>query len=253
MKSYYVYGKSNKKIKKRLTKISGILILISGLIITSYIFFPLLSWQFYFASAFAAQNLHTPIPKPEVLSTSSWGSLISEAGNILSGTDYTNAQTWFPSYTPEKKKTNVAFFNISIPKIKLENAIVSTQDTNLSNHLINYPGTAVPLENGNSVIFGHSTLPQLFDPKNYKTIFAKVYQLEAGDTINVKIDGQERIYKVFEIAVVDADDTSFFTQEFNDSYLTLVTCTPPGTTWKRLIIKSRLDKSLRANAGRKQV
>ena len=30
-------------------------------------------------------------------------------------------------------------------------------------------------------------------------------------------------------------------RDTTDSYLTLVTCTPPGTTWKRLIIKAKLE------------
>ncbi len=240
--SNYYYNKGIINFRKKIGRILGIFVLISGLIITSYIFFPLISWQFYFSSAFA-QNLETPIPKPEVLNSNSWGSLISEAGSTISGIDYTKAQNWFPEYSSSKEeKSKVPYFTISIPKLKIKNAIVSTQDMNLANHLINYPGTAVPSDKGTSVIFGHSTLPQLFNPSDYKTIFAKAYLLETGDVINANVNGVSYLYRIYDISVVNPDDTSIFTQDFNDSYITLVTCTPPGTTWKRLIIKSRFEQ-----------
>ena len=30
------------------------------------------------------------------------------------------------------------------------------------------------------------------------------------------------------------------TQDFSDTFITVITCTPPGTIWKRLIIKARI-------------
>ena len=239
--SNYYYHKGDKNFRKKIGKILGIFIFSAGLVITTYIFFPLLSWQLYFSAAFA-QDLETPIPKHEVLSTNALGGLISAAGNMISGVDYTNAQNWFPHYAPSpNNKPRAAFFSISIPKLKIENAIVSTQDTNLENHLINYPGTAIPSDKGTAVIFGHSSLPQLFDPKNYKTIFSNTYLLKTGDIIKANVNNVGYVYKIYDISVVDPEDTSIFTQDLNDSYITIVTCTPPGTTWKRLIIKAKLE------------
>ena len=94
------------------------------------------------------------------------------------------------------------------------------------------------------MIFGHSTLPQLFNPKNYKTIFANAYLLKENDLIYATVENITYKYRVYNISVVDPKDTSIFTQDLNDSYITLVTCTPPGTIWKRLIIKARLEKNL---------
>jgi len=239
--SKYFYHKGDKKFKKRIARIFGGAIFISGLLITGYIFFPFISWQIYFAPAFA-YTLETPIPRPEIINPNVVGSLISQAGNLVSGVDYTNAKNWF-SYTPSSaNKPYVPFFTISIPKLKIQKATVSTTSTDLSKHLVNYPGTAVPAQKGNSVIFGHSTLPQLFNPSDYKTIFATAYLLKVGDTVEANVNGVTYNYKIFNISVVEPDDTSIFTQNLSDSYLTLVTCTPPGTTWKRLIIKAKLEK-----------
>ena len=112
----------------------------------------------------------------------------------------------------------------------------------MAKHLVNYQGTGIPGKNGNAVIFGHSTLPQLFNPKDYKTIFANVYKLKNGDVIYAMINGVTYTYKIFKITVVDPENSSALVQDYDNSYLTLVTCTPPGTTWKRLIVKAVLQE-----------
>lgn len=239
--SKYFYQKANKNFKRKVRRIAGVIILLIGILISSYIFFPLLSWQIYFAPAFA-YNLESPIPRPEVINPNLVGSLISQAGMIISGVDYENAQNWFSNAPGVNSKPSVSSFTISIPKLNIQNAIVSTIDTDLSNHLVNYPGTAIPAGKGNSVIFGHSTLPQLFDSSNYKTIFANAYLLKEGEFIYANVNGIIYKYKIFNISVVNPNETSIFNQDPTDSFITLVTCTPPGTTWKRLIIKARLEK-----------
>lgn len=245
MSKYYYKKSSNKFLKKRL-RVLGIGLLITGLIIVIYIFSPLILWQIYFQGAFASQNITAPIPKTTIVNSSIIGSLIYEAKNTITGIDYNNAENWFPNFNPikggQKGKPKIPFFTISIPKIQIDNALVSTIDTDLSHHLVNYEGTGIPGDFGNAVIFGHSTLPQLFSPKDYKTILANAYKLNVGDKIYTNVNGVSYLHKIYNITVVDPSDTSSFTQSYDNSYLTLVTCTPPGTTWKRLIIKAALEK-----------
>lgn len=242
----YYYKKTDKKKKKKIYRILSLIILATGLFIVLYIFYPLVSWQIYFAPYFASANFATPIPKTTIVDPSSIGSLISQAGNALTGTDYTNAQNWYPNYNLEnsgqKKNSQIPFYAISIPKLGIKDAVVSTIDYNLAVHLIQYPGTAMPSEKGSTVIFGHSTLPQLFNPKDYKTIFATAYKLKDQDIIYVTVNNITFLYKIINISVTDPNDTSVFAQDYNNSYLTLITCTPPGTVWKRLIIKARLEE-----------
>ena len=217
------------------------MIAVGGFIVI-YIFFPLISWQVYFANAFTNQELATPIPKTTVLNNSIITSFISQASNVFSQTDYTNAENWFPNIKFQKQHQDIQAYALNIQKLGIKEAVVSTIDTNLSAHLVNYGGTAIPPQKGTAVVFGHSTLPQWFNPKDYKTIFATLHELRVGDEIQVEVSKLIFIYKIYNISVVDASDISMFEQRFDDSYLTLVTCTPPGTTWKRLLIKARLDK-----------
>jgi len=207
------------------------------------VFFPLISYQIYFASAFSDQEIAAPIPKATVLNNATVTSLLNSASsNFFSGIDYSNAENWFPNVKFQKQTQKVENYNLSIPKLGIKNAIVSTIDTNLEKHLVNYGGTAVPPNKGTAVIFGHSTLPQLYDSTNYKTIFANVHKLKIGDQIQTNVANVSFSYKIVSIFIVDPSDVSIVEQSYDDSYLALVTCTPPGTIWKRLIIKAKLEK-----------
>lgn len=238
----YYYKKSGKTFKIILRSFS-ILLLVSGLAISFYTFLPLFSWQIYFSSTFAAQSINAPIPKTTVLNKKEISSLINSVGSTLS-VDYTNANNWFPTFNPRanSQRREDEFYSISIPSIGIQNAQVSTNDINLAEHLVNFTGTAVPPNLGNAVIFGHSTLPQLYNPKDYKTIFANAYKIKTGDEVFVNFQKITYKYKVTSIIVVDPTDTSVLEQDTRDSFLTLITCTPPGTVWKRLVIKSQLAK-----------
>ncbi|PIY95096.1 MAG: hypothetical protein COY68_00300 [Candidatus Levybacteria bacterium CG_4_10_14_0_8_um_filter_35_23] len=238
----YYYRKSSLNFKK-ITKFISLLILITGFIIAVYVFFPLISYQIYFASAFSDQEIAAPIPKATVLNNATVTSLLNSASsNFFSGIDYSNAENWFPNVKFQKQTQKVENYNLSIPKLGIKNAIVSTIDTNLEKHLVNYGGTAVPPNKGTAVIFGHSTLPQLYDSTNYKTIFANVHKLKIGDQIQTNVANVSFSYKIVSIFIVDPSDVSIVEQSYDDSYLALVTCTPPGTIWKRLIIKAKLEK-----------
>lgn len=239
----YFYKKSKKPLfRKKSLRIVSILVFLGGIATLLYVLFPLLSWQFYFAPVFAVQDVAAPIPKTTIVSSSSLSSLLSGAAQSISGIDYTNAQNWFSVSRLPKGTPPVPSYVISLPSLKISRALVSTMDNDLGIHLVHYSGTTLPPENGTAVIFGHSTLPQLFNEKDYKTIFANAYKLKIGDEIIVDISGVIYTYRIFATTVVDPTDESVFEQHADDAYLTLVTCTPPGTTWKRLLIKSRLEK-----------
>jgi sortase A len=236
------YKKSDGNGKKKKLRLLGLLFFLTGIIITGYVFLPLISWQIYFAPVFASQNIQSPIPQATIVNGSTFQALLAEASNSLSGVDYNNADNWFPNFKPQKNGgRQVATYYISIPKLNIKNAVVSTVDSDLAKHLVNYGGTAVPADKGNAVVFGHSTLPQLYDAKNYKTVFTYLYQLSPGDEIDVNIANVIYKYSVENITVVDPENTSILQQNFDDSYLTLVTCTPPGTIWKRLAVIARIQ------------
>jgi sortase A len=238
----HIYKKRNPKKIRTIIKYLGLCISLISLLCLTYIVFPLISWKLYSEPALAYNTIQTPIPKMSVLSANNVQTLLSSAVDSLN-VDYSNARNWFPQYRPALESTPpvVTTFNISIPKLGIKYANVTTIDTDLSRHLVLYPGTVIPPNKGNAVIFGHSTIPGWFNPQDYTTIFATVHKLKVEDQIYVTVNAKEYMYRIASITITTPDDTTMFAQDNGGSYLTLITCTPPGTTWKRLVIKAILN------------
>lgn len=243
IKRKYYIEKDTRKLRK-IIKLLGLCLSFTGLLFGIYFFFPIISWKLFLDPVFASQSFVTPIPKTTIITKDDIQSLWLNTARSAQAIYDTNAQNWLPSpqYKEMQIATQLSYYFISIPKLNIRNAIVSTIDTDLNSHLVNFPGTAIPPGKGNAVVFGHSTLPPLFDAKNYKTIFSLVHKLVVGDVILVTANSLTYNYKIYFISIVDATDTSYLSQDITDSYLTIVTCTPPGTTWKRLIIRAKPEK-----------
>lgn len=231
----YSFSKKKTYHTKPIKKIIGAGIILATVSVMFYFFFPLISLQLFLGSY---AHVEVPIPKRTVVSDSSVSGLFANGISQLT-TDFTDARNWYPM-VHAANNTSVEFYNISIPSLKIKNAKVSTIDYDLEKHLIQYAGTSIPGEKGTSVIFGHSTLPQFFNPENYKAIFATLHTIQEGDQITATVNDITYTYTVFSKTITSAEDTDMFSQAFDNSYITIVTCTPPGTVWKRLVVKARL-------------
>lgn len=173
----------------------------------------------------------------------------NRGGNILGQltTDYTQLNNWFVSDSRLPDSPNVPFspsgastYSLTIPRLGIHDALIIIGGQDLKKSLIQYPQTALPGQFGNGVVFGHSVLPQFFNSKSYLTIFATLYRLKQGDEILVKYDNIEYKYLVEEMFEVQPTDLSILEQRYDGRYLSLVTCSPPGTYLRRLVVKSRV-------------
>jgi sortase A len=98
------------------------------------------------------------------------------------------------------------------------------------------PGAdSVPGQLGNTVFSGHSS-NDLFDPGDYKFIFAQLDKLQQGDTIYVNYNSVRYTYTVTKKAVVKPSDVNALEGYTDKPYLTLITCTPLGTSLNRLLV-----------------
>ncbi len=158
--------------------------------------------------------------------------------------DYTKPENWFPEAGyPSQNVSKITSYNLSIPKIKIDNMTVIIGGTDLSKSLIHYPGTANPGELGAPVIFGHSILRQFYNPKNYMSIFSTIMTLEYGDEILIKFDGVNYRYKVVDKIEVKPEDIQILEQKYNGRYLKLVTCVPEGTYLRRGVVIAELTEN----------
>jgi len=163
----------------------------------------------------------------------------------LSSADYTQLSSWFVNDTGTTVLSTLppsgsSSYYLSIPKLKIDQANVIIGSSDLKKSLIQYPQTALPGQLGSPVIFGHSVLPQFFNPKSYLTIFSTLYKLKQGDDIIINFDHITYKYVIEEMFEVQPTDLSVLEQRFDGRYLTIITCSPPGTYLRRLVIKARL-------------
>ncbi|MCL2095041.1 sortase [Candidatus Saccharibacteria bacterium] len=98
------------------------------------------------------------------------------------------------------------------------------------------PGAnAYPGEFGNFAISGHSS-NDAFTRGDYKFIFARLEQLEEGDKIFVHHEGVRYTYVVRSDKTVLPSDSQALLIGNNTRTLTLITCTPLGTSRYRLLV-----------------
>jgi len=213
--------------QKTILRIAAIISGISGVVILTGVIYPIVNYNSTYSKKFKLISpLSTSLP------------------NLAKNPDYTQASNWFYGGAAKEdfSLSKVEYYTISIPKLKIENATVAIGGEDLSTHIIQYPGTALPGRRGNAVLFGHSILPIFYNPKNYLAVFSLLPTLKIGDLIDVDYDGVLYKYKVETMFEVKPTDIQVLDQDSSDSFLTLVTCVPPGdpSLPRRLIVRARV-------------
>jgi sortase A len=92
-----------------------------------------------------------------------------------------------------------------------------------------------PGQIGNTVLSGHSS-NDIIDPGSYKFIFAQLDRLNKSDTIYVNYNGVRYTYTVTKKEVVAPTEVSKLVYPTDKPVLTLITCTPLGTSLNRLLV-----------------
>ena len=98
------------------------------------------------------------------------------------------------------------------------------------------PGAnSLPGQIGNTVISGHSS-NDVIDPGEYKFIFARLDHLAVGDTIFLNYESKRYSYTVTKKEVVKPTEVNKLVYATDKPILTLITCTPLGTSLNRLLV-----------------
>lgn len=240
------YLKQDNSIKRKVVSRFSLFLLIAGSLLLFWSFYPIISFEI-FSRLFIQKQVISPVPSSLTASSiktanSVLGSWINLSSNLR---DFTQVSRWFPDKPQQElstEKIKISKYMLSIPKLNINQASVAVGGEDLTKSLVHYLPTSLPGEYGNVVVFGHSTLPQLYNSKDYKTIFTYLPSLTPGDSIDIKIEDIIYQYQVIEMFVVDPEEISVLEQKYDASYLTLITCVPPGTYWKRLVVKAKLVK-----------
>lgn len=214
--------------------------LFGGLFLLASAAGPILFYQLFFSPGFQ-RELVSPVGKDFLVTTKVEKGEVLGKEIIETNADMSRVANWFPSAPRfSTQPSKITHYTISVPKLGIKNAVVEIGGENLKKSLVQYAGTAFPGQFGNTVIFGHSTLPQFFNPQNYVSIFSTLPTLKKNDMVFVDFDGVEYRYQIEEMIEVSPDDISVLEQRYDRVSLTLVTCVPPGTYLRRLIVRARL-------------
>jgi LPXTG-site transpeptidase (sortase) family protein len=139
-------------------------------------------------------------------------------------------------------------FAIVIPKINVNSSVVENvspfnseeYQTALTKGVAHSITSAVPGKGQNVFIFAHSA-GNFYYANRFNAIFYLIHKLDLNDNIYIIYKGKKHHYQVKKKIIVDSKRTDYLYPQFsNNESLTLMTCWPPGTTLKRLIVVANI-------------
>lgn len=178
--------------------------------------------------------------------------VIPTIGNLLIGLSVVFALTIFYPIIKEEYKYrtgNVYIdqplstdFNVRIPSLGINVPVIKDVDpwseieyrASLKNGVAHAKGSALPGEDGTVYLFAHSSdFP--WRMTHYNTAFFRLGRVKEGDEVIITYEGNDYLYLVREKQVVWPKEVEYLTTQDQDQ-LILQTCTPIGTSLKRLLV-----------------
>ncbi len=155
-----------------------------------------------------------------------------------------NLLSFLPPAGPPDNRMIIPKLGLNVPLVEPSYAALLKEDWSqvekdiqsaLQRGVVHYPGTARPGQAGNFFITGHSSYYP-WDSGQFKTVFARLSELNVGDEYVVYFNGDKHRYIIETKKEVKPSDISVLDQPSDRRISTLMTCTPVGTTLRRLII-----------------
>lgn len=170
----------------------------------------------------------------------------SESSPSINTTSTVNVLAYLPPVGPYEDRLIIPKLGENVPIVrppmtalmdKNWSQFESDIQESLRDGVVHYPGSARPGQAGNFFVTGHSSYYPWDDGK-YKSVFARLQELNIGDTYFVYYGGDRHSYRVTEKYEVKPNNVSVLDQPSNKRIATLMTCTPVGTTLRRLIVRA---------------
>ncbi len=132
--------------------------------------------------------------------------------------------------------------NIEVPVVFGAKTDVASMNVAMANGVANFKvagASANPGEIGNFAISGHSA-GNVYQQSDYKFIFSGLTRMGEGDLIYVDYEEARYTYRVIGTKVVNPSDVAALRKIAKDNagkpMITLITCTPLGTSRQRLLV-----------------
>lgn len=121
---------------------------------------------------------------------------------------------------------------LRIPSIHVDLPIYhGTSDATLLKGVGHLEGTSLPVggSDTHAVLTGHRGLASA-------TMFTNLDKVKNGDTFTIEVMNQVLTYKIFDVRVVNPQDTDSLVAQAGKDLVTLVTCTPLGINSQRILV-----------------
>ena len=149
--------------------------------------------------------------------------------------------------TPPVDRLIVPSIGLDVPIVTNENMKAvdfakADFDKELNEWIVKYPTTPAPGEEGNTLLFGHTSYV-IWKDNPYGTIFKDLPTLKNSTLIQVLRQGKLYEYKVVDLFIVAPKQVAaqYSTyQNAGGSYITLMWCYPLGTDKKRIMVVAKL-------------
>jgi LPXTG-site transpeptidase (sortase) family protein len=166
--------------------------------------------------------------------------LLAALGMIYTFLPLVQIYVFPPAALPQSETKNG--FSISIPRIHAYAPVLPNIDPwnefeykeALKHGVAHAKGTALPGQKGTIYLFAHSSGAP-WEVTHYNTIFLRLGELEKNDVITLEYNKNKSIYSVLTKKEVWPTEVTYITST-TDEQLILQTCTPIGTSLKRLLI-----------------
>ena len=228
--------------KKRLTTVILVLILILGLGIMLY---PTVSdyWNSFHQSKVITQYAE----QVSTMDKSEYDKIIAEAReynkrlsqNIVTSRD---DEKLAAEYNDQLNVTGTGVMGyIEIPKINCSLAIYhGTSDAVLQIGVGHIEGSSLPVGGTGThcVVSGHRGLPSA-------KLFTNLDKLEKGDVFMMRVLNETLTYEVDQVLIVLPNETEALNIDPDKDYCTLVTCTPYAVNTHRLLVRGRRIENLK--------
>lgn len=154
---------------------------------------------------------------------------------------------FLPPVGPPENRLVIPKLNLNVPIVIPPTDALIAEDwkkleediqIGLQDGVVHYPGTARPGKPGNFFVTGHSSYYP-WAPGEYKSVFARLHDLNVGDEYWIFYNGDRYRYIIDSKKEIKPSDVSVLDQPVDERMGTLMTCTPIGTTLRRLILSAQ--------------
>lgn len=165
----------------------------------------------------------------------------------VAGREEGDMLSYLPTVGPPENRIIIPRLGLNIPLVTPSYSSLLKEDWEgveediqdaLMHGVVHYPGTARPGQAGNFFVTGHSSYYP-WAPGAYKTVFARLHEVTVGDEYWVYYGGDKHRYVVMGKKEVKPSDVTVLDQPTHKRTATLMTCTPVGTTLRRLILTAQ--------------